>query len=88
MLGTNSPHQEQFDALVSARSQRGDWAQATVAAWKKKDNASLELMRRKVPELAELEARALGVDPTGARPAPFPTLDYIPGVPTRTPPGR
>ncbi|HXH23459.1 MAG TPA: hypothetical protein VNN10_15680 [Dehalococcoidia bacterium] len=80
-----SPFKPQFDMVVKARKDRLEWATASVAAWKRNDRDALQTLRLQIPQLATQEAAALGVVFTGATPEPRPTLDFIPGVPTRTP---
>jgi hypothetical protein len=84
-IDSESPFKEAFDAVVKAREERLAWAEASVAAWKKNDTEALQTLRRLAPELAALEAAALGVTFTNVTPVPRPTLDHIPGVPTPTP---
>lgn len=79
-----SPYKAQYDALQKARADRAAWAQAAVEAWKRNDTDALQTQRRKVPELAQLEALAFGVNPASVTPVALPTLDFIPGVPTPT----
>jgi hypothetical protein len=85
-VDSGSPFKPAFDTVVKAREERLKWAEASVAAWKKNDTEALQTLRRQVPELAGLEAVALGIDFGGVTPVPRPTLDFIPGVATSTPP--